>query len=107
MKFCWHDWEVVENKQTRCIVDELEDKFNYHNLNYLGHHNKVDAFGYTFSFWSDLHEDKVCLKCGTCKEEIEAAKMKIIKHWKQSFKLHGKDVVRKKLANKMWKDKCG
>lgn len=105
MKFCWHDWEVVKYKQTSDLVEELSE-FNYHNLQYLNHHNQVDAFGFTFSFFSDWHENKVCLKCGTCRKGIEAAKMRIIKFWKRSFKLHGKNITREKLAKRMWKDKC-
>ena len=104
MKFCWHDWEVVEDKWTSDLVDELQE-YNYHNLK-CHNHQVVDAFGYTFSLFSNLHEDTVCLKCGTCRKGIETAKMKIIKFWKLAFKKHGKRFTRVRLAKRMWKDKC-
>jgi NADH:ubiquinone oxidoreductase subunit F (NADH-binding) len=100
---CDHDWEIVEDVSVDTILGRMKGVSGIRPgscyVEYKGETMYLDTE--KFKFWST---QKVCLKCGECRNGVADRQMQILTHLEAEYIQLRDYMSRRKLARQMWKN---
>ena len=100
---CKHDWEVAHTTNTK---DVIRKKYRHSDV-LVSVIRYNDEWVTVPEYKRDWLDQKVCLKCGACKDEIKDYVDWLDKTLEDSYIADLKHEKRKSLARRKWADRCG